>query len=94
MQLSGFDLITLCGSVWHGSAALLQISSEGMPRIERNLAPRQATEEDRKEFGELFDTDSEDEDDNERWVEKYHPDFMLQIRALRCLTAKLHMPAS
>jgi len=42
-----------------------RISSEVLPTIERNKGPRVATEEDRKEFADLFDSDEEEDDKDE-----------------------------
>ena len=45
---------------------MIQISTDTLPEIIRNRAPKKASKDERKEFSELFDTDSEDEDDETR----------------------------
>merc|ERR1711862_697193 len=47
-----------------------RISSEVLPTIERKSVPRVATDEDRKEFKDLFNSDSEDEGDETRFLLK------------------------
>eukprot|EP00918_Siedleckia_nematoides_P017955 GHVU01038419.1.p1 GENE.GHVU01038419.1~~GHVU01038419.1.p1 ORF type:complete len:760 (+),score=147.94 GHVU01038419.1:154-2280(+) len=55
----------------HEIAGQARISEDdGMPRIERSTVPRIATDDDRKEFAELFESDSEDSDDEIRFMMK------------------------
>ena len=45
--------------------SFLQISTDNLPTVERQRGPRVATDDERKEFADLFDSDSDESDDDE-----------------------------